>query len=386
MKSVLYTGAFRFPEGDAAAKRVFMIGRLFTENDYKVSFAGWEQHKAGCGHYTYEAHDCYPQSEFRVGNEGRLRRFVGFVFRGCRTLRWLWRRPHFDIVVAYNPPALFSLGLIAMSRVRRFILVLDNTEWYESSHLPGGRLGLAAAENWLRMKIAYPFFKNVICISRYLEQVYSGRNTILVYPLDDISDPKRLVKDLNEKMRFLYAGQPGKKDEILSFIKALPDIQTQVGKPVSLTIAGIDWSDFERLAAEHNVEANAYRHLVQCLGYLSKEHVKRLYQNHHFSILFRERKRYALAGFPTKAVESWAFGCPIIMNPVGDVSSLAVNMKTAIIVATEEVSETLPKQLQIIASSDLYERMQDHCIQLYKERFTIKANADKFTDFIASLR
>jgi glycosyltransferase involved in cell wall biosynthesis len=362
MKKLLYTGAFRFPDGDAAAVRVLGIGELFQAAGCDVAFAGWEQPSARDFHYIYQGHHCYPQGEFRSVKKNFLSRSLGFAFRGHRTLRWLWRNRDYDYVVAYNPPALFAMALLLMGKLFKFKTILDSTEWYQSEHLPGGRFGPVAAENFLRMRLVYLMFSHVICISSYLETYFRQTNTIRIPPLVSFLPNTTSRPSVDSVIHLLYAGEAGKKDKLLECIAALPTIATVTGRPVKLRVAGLEWASLSQLIEADGLNPNDYLPFVKCFGRISREEVGALYQKSHYSILFRDHKRYALAGFPTKAVESWSYGCPVITNAIGDLMTFASDGKNAIVMHESEIATELPSKLKILASETAYSRMSQHCI------------------------
>jgi len=43
LRKIIYTGAFKFPDGAAAAARVLGVGKALREIGYEVEFAGWEK-------------------------------------------------------------------------------------------------------------------------------------------------------------------------------------------------------------------------------------------------------------------------------------------------------------------------------------------------------
>ena len=60
MSKIIYTGAFRFPNGDAAAPRVLNNAKLLRELGYKVIFVSWggpprKEDKDENGFYRYKA-------------------------------------------------------------------------------------------------------------------------------------------------------------------------------------------------------------------------------------------------------------------------------------------------------------------------------------------
>lgn len=380
---VLYTGAFRFPDGDAAARRVLGVARLFTRLGWEVSFAGWERAGTVDGHYRYAGHDCYSQSEFRDESAGPLRRTLGFFLRGRHTLRWLVRNRRFDVVVAYNPPSLFALGLLALGWWQGFRVVLDSTEWYQDAHLPGGVYGPAAMENRLRMHLVYRWFGHAIFISQFLERYYHPANSVILRPMLAADAPPATDRaPPRTSLRFLYAGEAGRKDLLLPFLRALPAVQIALGVDVRFYVAGPDPGEVESLL---RAAPGADAGLVSCLGRVSFQQVRSLYAESHFSLLFREHQRYAVAGFPTKAVESWSLGCPVIANRVGDFGAMIQHMKNSILVDVDSLEADLVAALLPMLRGEHYAAMSRECRRSAEEQFSEDAQMPGFLSFARRL-
>jgi glycosyltransferase involved in cell wall biosynthesis len=387
VKSVLYTGAFRFPDQDAAAFRVFSIAELFKSSGCNVLFAGWERGLDGVTHYTYCGYDCFSQDELRNSSVNPVKRLLGFLFRGYKTVRWIWRnRGNFGAIVAYNPPVFFSLMLLLMERLVCFKVVLDSTEWYESDHLPGGYFGLASFENWLRMNLVYKFFSHVICISSFLKNHYKNKNVIWIPPLlpagKGISLPK---PDIRYGLNLIYAGEAGKKDRLTAFIVSLPSIQEKVPIRIKLHIVGMSIDELYAMLSGHGLNLDFFSEFLVCHGRISREEVLKVYGFCHFSILFREFKRYALAGFPTKAMESFASGCPIITNAVGDLSKLAVNGINAFVFEESQIEQQLPTLFNKVLSENNYKSMTESAINTAVNYFSPDLYKDKFLAFAKAM-
>ena len=342
-RRVLITGAFRFPEGDAAAFRVQGLARLLTRLGCTVDFAGWESHHNGRTTYSYNGWTCHAMAEFREVRVSPAQRLVGFLIRGHKTLNWLTGQPRYDVVIAYNPPSWFASRLLHRSRVEGFMAVLDATEWYDSAHLPGGRFGLASAENWMRMQIVYPRFERAITISRFLFKHLHASHSVCIPPL---LDPARLRQPQREKppgsIQFLYAGQAGRKDKLGTFIEALPSTSQALGMPVRLTFACMTRDE---LCSSISPTPAALK-LVDAVGRVAPSQVQALYERSHFSVFFREDRRYAWAGFPTKATESWLYGCPIVTNKVGDLGDLIEDGLDGLLVDEDALGTQLPLKLR----------------------------------------
>lgn len=384
VKTVLYTGAFRFPDQDAAAFRVFSVAELFKSSGFNVTFAGWECHPDSIKHYVYNGYNCFPQDEFRNGTAHPVKRLFGFLFRGRKTALWIWKnRENFDAVVAYNPTVFLSFLLLLMGKFFPFKVILDSTEWYESSHLPGGSLGLAAFENCLRMRLLYKLFDNVICISSFLENHYAGKNSVQIPPLlPNLNSINLNRPHIRSGVNLIYAGEAGKKDRLAALVASLPKIQDETQTKIQLHVVGMTFAELSELVAGDLLNQNYFSSHVVCHGRISRKEVLQVYGLCHFSILFRDRKRYAFAGFPTKAMESLATGCPIITNAVGDLSELVANGVNAFILEESQLEQLLPALLSQALSDGRYESMSVAATKTAINYFSLDSYKNKFKVFV----
>ena len=193
-KNIIITGAFRFPDKDAASQRVLGLGKALKAGGNNVKFAGWENEprefdfEADKQIYTYQDFPYFSQAELDLSHSNILNKVASFIFRGAKTIRWFKKyikSNPVDVVVIYNANVYFILRMLVLCKANNIKLVCDCTEWYEADHLPGGRFGLANADNNFRIKVVYPMVKNVILISSYLKGYLEGKksNIIVVPPL-----------------------------------------------------------------------------------------------------------------------------------------------------------------------------------------------------------
>lgn len=383
-KTLLYTGAFRFPDHDAAAFRVLSIAELLKSNGQNVVFAGWERPPSVGQHYVHGNYDCFSQDEFRYGTSNPFRRLLGFMFRGRKTVRWIWKnRDNFDAVIAYNPPVFFSLMLLLIGKFVPFKVILDCTEWYESAHLPGGRFGLAALENWLRMNFVYKLFDNVICISAFLENHFTALNSVRIPPmLPDIDRCQLERPDILLGINFIYAGEAGQKDRLTRFISRLPRIQELIRNKIQIHIVGMTRGQLSTLLVENCLDENKLSKYIVCHGRISREEVFQLYDICHFSVLFRDHRRYAIAGFPTKAMESLHRGCPMITNAVGDLSECITHELNAFVLEESQLEQLLPGYLSHASSNGNHALMVDSAKKAAELNFSPAVYQERLAKFI----
>lgn len=96
--------------------------------------------------------------------------------------------------------------------------ISDCTEWYDPCQTIRGRFGLSYYNSQLRMLIANKKVDGMIVISKYLENYYKKcTNVIRVPALDDVSKMLAEKEKQNDKVKFVYCGNPGKKIICLQF-------------------------------------------------------------------------------------------------------------------------------------------------------------------------
>lgn len=329
-KKLLYTGAFRFLNKDAAGKRVLANGMAFRDLGFDVHFSGWESNDISVRNderkfkgFSY----CSLNELDEKKSSNIFSRVYKFIFRGNKTIYWLENNiDNFDVIVVYNPPSVFSLKLLLYCKRKKIKLILDSTEWYEGSHLVGGKFGLVSIENFIRMHVVYKFFKNKIVISEYLYDFYHNSKVMKIPPLLPMKKVNITKKSFDAtNINVIYAGSPGKKDDIFSFIMLLPRLNLELDANVRLTLVGPDIELISKSLDCLGVDFPVLEQYLDIKGFVPHSDVECLYKSADFSIIFRDDKRFAWAGFPTKFVESISNGVPVISNKVGDIVNYLSN-------------------------------------------------------------
>ncbi|MEO6731752.1 MAG: glycosyltransferase [Ferruginibacter sp.] len=336
-KKIIYTGSFRFPDKDAASQRVLGIAKALREAGFDTIFCGWEKSPRSedletDGLYRFSDFEYHSQAELDLVSNNSFQRLFRFLFRGSKTIRWIKNYVNtneINFVLVYNSNTYFIYKLFLLSKKMKFKLVCDCTEWYDGNHLPGGKYGIVNLDNNIRIKIIYPLIRNVIVISSFLQNYLQkkGCHTIIVPPLIDMDDSKwktvnnNIRPSLYKIIKIIYAGDPGKKDLLKSVFSALEFMNTGLIK-FEFHVLGIDLVPFKKYFFPGSKGIPSY---VHCIGRVSQHEVPKYYHQCHFSVLFRENKRYAHAGFPTKLVESLSSGVPVITNCTSDIPNYIIH-------------------------------------------------------------
>lgn len=343
-KRILYTGAFRFPTGDAAAARVLGIGRVFRALGYVVEYFGWEASPRAAdlksdGTFAFEDFRYESLDEFRRIKLGPVRRLLRYFSAGTNTLQRLSREDVSSVkaIICYNGGSIFLMRLARFCKANNLPLILDCTEWYDGRALPGGRFGLAHIDSEFRMRVVNKSVKHMIAISEYLSTYYATcvDNLVVIPPLFDPSSsrwgPIRYTDETKDPtLRLVYAGVPGKKDLLAPVLEAVLRLRA-LGYRTIVTLVGPDRSELSHLVGEPL--ALASDDVVVCLGRVQQEDVPHYIRAADFSVILRPIAQYSQAGFPTKLMESFACGVPVIASAVGDIAKYVVDGRNGILVS-----------------------------------------------------
>lgn len=319
---IVYVGAFRFPDKDAAAKRVLGIGFLLRDIGYKVVFAGGENGETVLNHY--EGFEYYSQNELDIPTNGVFDKIQKFLLMGNKTVAWLkkfTKQQRIEKVIIYNSSGVFINKIKKFCNKNNIEVLADITEWYNSEHLPGGKYGPIGIDNWYKMNYIYKTVPKHIVISTFLKKNYRNNLSYVVPPL--ILSKSIISKRKSEKIkRIIYVGSPGQKDNLELMVDTYLLKQEKL-QNIEIIIAGISQEEYNAIYNKQLCVNNK----ITFLGRISKEEVKVLYESADFSFFLRPNERYANAGFPTKFVESLSYGIPIITTSTSDISYFLENGK-----------------------------------------------------------
>jgi glycosyltransferase involved in cell wall biosynthesis len=331
-REVLLLGTYVMPDKTPAALRALGLAAALREAGYRCSFGagevweeeGWRPEGYAC---LVDGFPVVSLAELGGPATSRWRRAAAGLFlagRGAR--KWLESRDLSGVsaVIANGGYTPLMLRLLPLLRSRGVPLVVDIADWYDPWHLPGGPLGPYCWQVELAMRRLHKKCDGVITVSSFLERYYQApeRPTVRIPPTTDTNLEKwRAALDApreeGEDLRLVYAGAPGKKDDLRMVLEAMRLVRHRTG-PVRLTVIGPS-VEAVRQALPEDLRGDLDTQVVRFTGRVEHEAVPRLLAEGDFSVLMRPRERYAQAGFPTKLVESMCAGVPPIVNATSDI-------------------------------------------------------------------
>ena len=381
---ILYTGAFRFPTGDAAAARVLNIARLLRELGHEVEFLSFGRDRNNALVGTYDSFEyCVTEDLEQNAFFARLR---GAFQRGYKAYRMIRKNiKSYDCVIVYNPALFFTIKILRICKCSNVKLVLDATEWYSCNDFIGKYLNITYWLNEINMRYITTKVDNVISITSFLDGHYAkSSNRIILPPLVDLRENKWNESENVPITSFpgvtlIYAGNSANsKDRIDVVLEALTRV---VNEGFRIRILLLGNCNQELLARYADCKTN-----ILFLGKMPQKDVPSYYNVADFSILIRDNTRKSKAGFSTKLVESIASGVPPIINYTSDESrylseNACIKLKDggveSIIEALKQVCE-MPKESRCV--------MRKYVKEVAARHFDYRAYVNQVRKFVENIR
>jgi len=359
---VAYVGPFPYPEGAAASRRVLGVAESLSLAGFDVVVASGAGAAGDEGRREAQGNGIsYCLLAERVAEHWPrpLRRFR-YAAMGGRTVAWLSSQPTLPAaVILYSGYTPYLQRLLSWCRRKGVRLLFDAVEWYEPAH-PLGYLTSPYQWNieWA-MRRLIPRTDGVIAISSYLADYYRVRGlpVALVPPTTSMIAPGSWQPDA--RLRLCYTGHPGNKDDLALILRTVAR-RVSEGAAIHLTVAGPERAWVLGMLGESPDHVPPWLHVPGMLGHAD---VQRLVGGVDFSILVRQPCRVSQAGFPTKFVESFAAGTPVIANLTSDLRLHLRDGETGLVCAAPDSSGVeLALERALLLDERARRRMREACV------------------------
>lgn len=344
MKQCLFLTYNRYPEGDAGSVRQAVFAKMLRAEGYHVTVVGMGA-PTGFEIVPGEPADYISFRHENAGTWGRICNLAGYWLN---LKRFLNRFGRIDLLFVVNPPATAFFTARRYAKANGIPMLYDCVEWYSPEEFSMGKLSPSYYINnryntkWIDAPCS------VVAISSYLEKHFRGRGlrTVRIPAIMDVQAMQSRKTTEENRVVFLYAGSPGKKDSLAQVVEAYTLLPETVRSATQLRLVGIDKSQLSGLCG---VEESTFRLLgdrLQCLGRVSRHEVLRQLEQADFTVLLRPAGlRYAMAGFPTKVTESLACATPVILNLTSDLSMYIRDMENGLVVR-DDTSASLAQAME----------------------------------------
>ena len=388
---VIYIGAFRLPNLDAAAPRVLNNAKAMRSVGCDVTFISWggqyrDEDLCGDGYYRVCGFR-YIISEDLISSGSILQKLRTKICRGAKSFKILQSFSKPDLIVLYNSDKSFTKRILKYCEKNSIKLANDITEWYDNNELRITDI----VPNYLNMTRTQFLVKNKIVISSYLNNYYSSSNNILIPPLCDRTDLKWQSSVEDERIKpydgitLIYAGTPAKKDCVHTIINAVNTL-AEGGEHIRFIILGISKEYYLKRYSSYLLNNKLNKNII-FLGRMPQEVIPAYYKMADFMVLLREPTRKNMAGFPTKFAESITAGIPVITNATSDLSKYVLYGKTGYLVDRHSYNDLLELLRNVILKlnkSDI-SFLKSNVIKL-SEQFDWHYYRNVFKSFLENLK
>lgn len=323
---VVYVGPYSFPNGGAAARRIYGNCLSLKAAGYDVIVASG-QLSAGMPD-EYNGIKVISYDERRHENLPRLLKHALYFSAGKKAVEWLGSlevKP--KAIIIYSGYSPYLLRVLRWARRNNVKVIFDAVEWYDSPNFISGFISPYYLNIELAMRFLIKKCDGVIVISQYLNNYYSKSisNIIKVPPTVDCKNIyPRVNSDDNSCINLVYAGNPGTKDALATIVEAVLAVAA-AGNNVRFHIAGLNNTQLEKYLPLKNYGCRDIDKIILCYGVLDHRSTLNLVKESDYSVIIRPSIRSVQAGFPTKFVESLVVGTPVISNITSDLGTYLEN-------------------------------------------------------------
>lgn len=371
MKNVLFITLDKYPNGDAGSVRTHAIARILQVLEYKITVAGMgdttnfefrEEDDISYISLRFNAYDIFSRIKGRLQYHKNVKRKL---FNG----ETLW-----DVIVVSDVSKRTLTFLKKYAKENAIVLIHDCVEWYSPEQFSLGRFHPVYIKKDRLNRRYIDKSIRVIAISTYLENYFKNKGifTMRIPVIMNINQIAYNKKTDPNKLVFVYAGSPGKKDYLDVVVKAFANVQNS--SSYELKLIGITKEQLVTQCGVHPSYVDKLGDNLCCTGRIARLQVLEELSKADFTVLMRsEKQRYAKAGFPTKFVESLATATPVIANVTSDLKMYLKNGDNGYIVA-DETSDALT----LVLSQAMELSYEERCKMQQLARITAETYFDYY--------
>ncbi len=350
--TVIYMGGFELPDKNAAAQRVLGNAKAIRDIGFNVILVG-VSNDISSGNVLSTKKDIQGFDCYEVPYPKGIQSWINYLTNPHTYIEIIRQYCNTKYVILYNFQSVSMHRIIKYCHKNGIKCISDVTEWYQ----PGGSYIHKQLKSWdtsHRMNKIHLKCDGLIVISRYLENYYSGKVSLIkIPPLVDITDEKWGVANSQPKEYvFSYVGKPSDRKErldlIIQTIKKKSFDMDMKGRTI-LCIAGITKEEYEKM---YQTSVNIDN--IEFVGRVSHQEALNIIGRSKWTIVIRNRTRVVEAGFPTKVVESLTCGVPVIANRFSNISEYLNNQNSILFEEQNDIETAMIKAMngEIILNID----------------------------------
>ena len=379
IKKIAFVTLNKFPNGDAGSHRLYYFAKIFKILGYDIKIISY----CKTTNFNEKKYDNLSYVSLRGNQKNLFSKLID---------RMKYKKRAIKILQKYQPDVVWftdiPFGLLNYLKKSEIeTLIYDAVEWYSASEFRLGYLDPNyIIKNILITKKIDERIK-VIAISKYLKNYFSakGISTIRIpFLYNYMNFTFDNIKNNTGVKKIIYCGSPGNKDNIKNIISSLLLFDEETKKHIKFEIIGMseDNAIIKKIISKYQIYQ--LQDVLKFHGRLSYDEVANKYKEADYSIFIRPKnERYSMAGFPTKFVESLAYGVPVITNITSDLAFYLKDMINGIVVEDLSVESIKVAILKAISIDDYkYRKMRINCLKTIKDAFYFKNYINILLDFI----
>lgn len=386
LKNVLYIGHIGC-KGTAMAVHTRNIAQILEANGCQVSFICQCVPRGNIGYnandrYNYSYTQQYIKAPKISAIEWMIEELSGIKLFKLFKQKAKIQKPNLVIFYGYSGERKF----IDYCKKHNIKIIIDRADWFDAADKKGlfGKIHTKYLSNQCIEK--YDFKADgVISISEFFLDFYMSRHqkTIWIPPIFSIEEPNQTTKTDKNVIELVYAGSLGNnKDTIDPIIKIFLNNQKQFKDKIILNLVGISKEKLTIQFGKHLWKEYG----IFAYGRVTHEEAQRIVAKSDFSILLRENKRYAKAGFSTKFAESMSLGVPVICTKVGGADIVITDMKDGVHLLNNEPNTIQIKLDQLLdMSKDEIAKMKRNAYNTACEKFSMDKHETAIMNFLNSI-
>lgn len=384
-KNILYIGPIGV-KGTALAVHSRNIAAILKTCNYNVNFiCDYVENENN----KYDTSDCYnyfyTKYYIKIPKIGAVESLIEILL-GIK-LFCLFKKKAQEL----NPNFVIFYGYYGQKKIINYCkknnikIVVDRTDWFEASdknkYLDKFFTRFIADKSMRK----YDFLTDgIISISEYFYYYYrnKGQKTIWLPPVFSIEERNEFSKSENSVLNLVYAGTLGKKDTVSPVVNCLIKFFNSEKIQIKLNLVGISQEQLSADFGERDWEKlGIYAH-----GRVTNKKSREIVSKSDFSLLLRQNKRYAKAGFSTKFAESMSLGVPVICTKVGGADTIITDMIDGVHLTDNEAETIQAKINQLLQmSNEEIINIKRNAYNTALEKFSKDNYTDKLYNFINSL-
>lgn len=336
--TIIYVGHFELPDKNAAAHRVVTSGKILRELGFRVVYLGTVRDE----YFDGIRQSDFSNDVFEESYPNSTKKWIKSIFDAKNIRAVVDKCSNVKMIILYNVPYITLRAVKKEFRGTGIKIVYDCTEW--NSYAEGSfikrwykKLDEFQIRHFLGSKTDGLILISSLMFNKYKK---SNKNILILPPLVDLDDniwnQQRIKHD--NRFEFCFAGSIANKESLDQIVNAFDLLKEQ---KAYLRIVGLDKDMFVSSYPDCKAVIDRNDDRICFMGRLSHEETVKYVLSCNCYIFIRESTRRNNAGFPTKFVEAYSCGIPIITTDVSDVKKYSDKCDRVVLLENTSVNGIL---------------------------------------------